>query len=227
MAENVSFPSRKGDTAHGVIALPPGDARAPAVVLLQEWWGVNAHIRSLVDRLAAEGFVVLAPDLYHGQTTRDAGEAQRLMTELKWSVALEEIAGAAEFLKRHPRSTGKVGVTGFCMGGAGALLTASNLPGLSAAVAFYGIPPAQYVDWKSAEPPPIQAHFSSRDQWARAESAAAIRDALVARGREFELHVYDAEHAFVNDTRPEVYDAESARVAWGRMAAFFHKHLGA
>ena len=113
------------------------------------------------------------------------------------------------------------------MGGAGALLTASNLPGLSAAVAFYGIPPAQYVDWKSAEPPPIQAHFSSRDQWARAESAAAIRDALVARGREFELHVYDAEHAFVNDTRPEVYDPESARVAWGRMAAFFHKHLGA
>lgn len=227
MAENVSFPSRKGDTAHGVIALPPGDARAPAVVLLQEWWGVNAHIRSLVDRLAAEGFVVLAPDLYHGQTTRDASEAQRLMTELKWSVALEEIAGAQEFLKRHPRSTGKVGVTGFCMGGAGALLTACNLPGLSAAVAFYGIPPAQYVDWKGAETPPIQCHFSSRDQWAKAESAAAIRDTLAARGREFELHVYDAEHAFVNDTRPEVYDPESARVAWDRMVAFFRKHLGA
>ena len=227
MAENVSFPSRKGDTAHGVIALPPGDARAPAVVLLQEWWGVNAHIRSLVDRLAAEGFVVLAPDLYHGQTTRDAGEAQRLMTELKWSVALEEIAGALEFLKRHPRSTGKVGVTGFCMGGAGALLTACNLPGISAAVAFYGVPPAQYVDWKGAETPPIQAHFSSRDQWAKAESAAAIRDTLVARGREFELHVYDADHAFVNDTRPEVYDPESARVAWDRMVAFFRKHLGA
>lgn len=226
MTEPVSFHSRSGATVHGVLALPPGHAPAPTVVLIQEWWGINGHVRSLVDRLAAAGFVVLAPDLYHGRVTADPAEAQRLMTELKWSTALEEIAGAAAFLKAHPRSTGKVGVTGFCMGGAGALASACNVPGLSAVVAFYGVPPARYVDWSAADTPPIQCHFSGRDQWARASSAEAIRDALTARGRAMELFVYDAEHAFVNDTRPEVYSPECATLAWGRMVEFFHKHLG-
>ncbi len=226
MIEQVSFPSRTGATVTGALALPDGNGPAPAVVLLQEWWGVNGHIRSLVERLAAQGFIVLAPDLYHGQIATDPATAQRLMTELKWPVALDEVAGAKAWLDAHPRTNGRVGVTGFCMGGAGALLSACNVPGFGAAVAFYGIPPAQYTDWSKADTPPLQAHVSDRDQWVKVEAMEAVRDALAAHGKSLEMHVYQAEHAFVNDTRPEVYSPENAKLAWGRMVEFFHKHLG-
>jgi carboxymethylenebutenolidase len=226
MIDSVTFPSRTGAPTAGVIALPEGNGKAPAVVLLQEWWGVNGHIRSLVERLSREGFIVLAPDLYHGTVATNPTDAQRLMTELKWSDALEEIAGAVNWLKADPRCDGHVGVTGFCMGGAGTLLTACNVPGVGAAVAFYGLPPAQYTDWKKADLPPIQAHFSATDPWAKPELATQIRDTVTARGKSFDLHVYDAEHAFVNDTRPEVYHPEHAATAWKRMVDFFHRHLG-
>lgn len=226
MIDSVTFPSRSGAPTAGVIGLPEGNGKAPAVVLLQEWWGVNGHIRSLVERLSREGFIVLAPDLYHGTIATNPTDAQRLMTELQWPQALDEIAGALAWLKADPRSTGHVGVTGFCMGGAGALLSACNVPGFEAAVAFYGVPPAQFTDWKRADVPPIQAHFSATDPWAKPSAAEEIRDALVARGKTMDLHVYDAQHAFVNDTRPEVYHPEHAATAWKRMVDFFHRHLG-
>lgn len=225
MIENVTFPSRTGATVGAALALPAGDAKGPAVVLLHEWWGLNAHVRSLLARLADAGFVALAPDLYHGQIATNPDDARRLMTELQWSVALEEIAGAHKFLEGHPRAGAKVGITGFCMGGAGALATACNVPAFAAAVMFYGIPPAQYTPWATADVPPTQAHVSSRDPWVTVPAATAIRDALTARGRTFDLHVYDAEHAFVNDTRPDVYSPECAALAWSRMVAFFRTHL--
>lgn len=226
MSENVSFLARDGGEATGAMAVPAGEGPVGAVVLLQEWWGVNGHIRDLCDRFAAQGFLVVAPDLYGGVSTADPAEAGRLMTELKWPAALETIAGAVAFLRAHPRCNGKVGVTGFCMGGAGAFVCAARTEGLSAAVPFYGLAPAAYVDWSTAETPPIQAHFASRDAWAKAELAEAVREALTARGREMELHVYDADHAFVNDTRPDVYSEENARLALSRAAAFLHRHLG-
>jgi carboxymethylenebutenolidase len=225
MIENVSFPSPTGVTVNAALALPAGDAKGPAVVVLHEWWGLNAHVRTLLSRLADAGFAALAPDLYHGQVATNPADAHRLMTELQWSVALDEIAGAKAFLEAHPRAGAKVGVTGFCMGGAGALATACNVPGVAAAVMFYGIPPAHYTPWATADVPPIQAHVSSRDPWVTVAAATAIHDALSARGRTFDLHVYDAEHAFVNDTRPDVYSPECAALAWSRMLAFFRTHL--
>jgi carboxymethylenebutenolidase len=226
MSEDVKFVSRDGSSASGALALPPGEGTRGGLVLLQEWWGLNGHVRDLVDRFAAEGFVVLAPDLYDGVSTTDPAEAGRLMTELKWPVALEKIAGAAAFLRAHPRCNGKVGVTGFCMGGAGTFVCAANVPGFDAAVPFYGLAPAQYVDWTTANTPPIQAHFSATDPWAKASLAEGVRDALTARGRVMELHVYAADHAFVNDTRPEVYSPDNAKLALSRAHAFLHTHLG-
>jgi len=226
MIDPVTLPSRSGAPTTGVIGLPEGNGKAPAVVLLQEWWGVNGHIRSLVERLSREGFIVLAPDLYHGAIATNPTDAQRLMNELQWPQALDEIAGALAWLKADPRSTGHVGITGFCMGGAGTLLSACAVPGFEAAVAFYGLPPAHLTDWKKADVPPIQAHFASTDEWARPERAMEIRDTLVARGKVMELHVYDAQHAFMNDTRPEVYHPTHAATAWKRMVDFFHRHLG-
>ncbi|WP_437762270.1 dienelactone hydrolase family protein [Sorangium sp. So ce281] len=223
MSEKVSFPAKDGSSATGEIVWPKQGDKSPAVVLIQEWWGVNDHIRSLLDRLAAAGFIALAPDLYHGKTTKDAAEANRLMTELDKPRALEEIAGAARFLSAHERSTGKVGVIGFCMGGALSFAAAATIPELAAAVPFYGVPsPApDYTRVKA----PILAHFAARDGWATPAAAEAIQKELAARGQSMELHVYDADHAFANDTRPEVYAPEAAKLAWERSIAFLKQHL--
>ncbi|MGK4008086.1 dienelactone hydrolase family protein [Sorangium sp. So ce1036] len=224
MSEKVSFPAKNGSPATGEIVLPKQDGPSPAVVLIQEWWGLNDHIRSLLDRLGAAGFVALAPDLYHGKTTRDAGEAGRLMNELDKQRALDEIAGAVSFLAAHPRSNGKVGVMGFCMGGALSFAAAAAIPELKAAVPFYGVPsPAPDTSRVKA---PILAHFAARDAWATPAAAEAIRKELTARGQSMELHVYDADHAFVNDTRPEVHHPDAARLAWERSLEFLRQHLG-
>ena len=224
MTERVSFSTKSGATASGELVLPPGNGKAPAVVLVQEWWGLNDHIRSLIERLAAAGFVALAPDLFHGKTTKDAAEAGRLMQELDKANAVQEIGGAVRYLETHPRSSGKVGIIGFCLGGALTFAAAANIPELAAAVPFYGLPGP--VDWSMTNAV-IQAHFAKRDDWAKASSAEAIKKELEKLGKSMELHVYDADHAFVNDTRPEVYSEPNAKLAWDRAIEFLRKHLAA
>ncbi len=221
----VTFAAKSGASTTGEMATPAGTEKAPSVVLVQEWWGVNDHIRSLLDRLAAAGFVALAPDLYHGKVTKDAAEAGKLMTELDGDRSMDEIAGAVAWLKAQPRSNGKVGIIGFCMGGAFSFRAAANVPEIDAAVPFYGIPDPAKADYAKVKAP-IQAHFAGRDQWAKPERAEAIKKQLDARGQPMELHVYDADHAFVNDTRPEVYAPEAAKLAWERATSFLHRHLG-
>jgi carboxymethylenebutenolidase len=224
MTEKVTFSAKSGGEASGELVLPAGGGKAPGVVLIQEWWGLNDHIRSLLDRLAAAGFVALAPDLYHGTSTKDPAEAGRLMTELDKPRALDEIAGAVRWLAAHEATNGKVGVIGFCLGGALAFAAAATIPELGAAVPFYGIPsPApDYAQVKC----PILAHFAARDEWAKPAAAEAIRDELARRGHPMEVHVYDADHAFVNDTRPDVYNPEAAKLAWDRTIEFLRQHLG-
>jgi carboxymethylenebutenolidase len=143
------------------------------------------------------------------------------MNELDTMQAVKEIGAAVAYLKEHPRSNGKVGVTGFCLGGALTLASACHVPGLAAAVSFYGIPPAEKVDYAKATIP-VQMHVAKKDGWVTPEKAAEVKNQL----RDIELHLYDADHAFVNDTRPEVYDAANAKLAWERAVAFFQKHLG-
>lgn len=215
MTKRVSFSGVEGELAE-----PAGDGKAPAIVLIQEWWGVNDHIRGLVDRFAKDGFLVVAPDLYHGRTTKDAGEAGKWMNELDTLQAVKEIGATVAYLKEHPRSNGKVGVTGFCLGGALTLASACHVPGLAAAVSFYGIPPAEKVDYAKATIP-VMMHVAKKDGWVTPEKAEDVRKQL----KDVELHLYDADHAFVNETRPEVYDEKSAKLAWERSVAFFKKHL--
>jgi carboxymethylenebutenolidase len=225
MTTRVSFKSKTGSEVSGELAEPSGSDKAPAVVLLQEWWGLNDHIRSLVDRMAKEGFLVVAPDLYHGEVTKDATEAGKLMSKLDTMKAVDEIAGAVAYLKSHPRSNGKVGVMGFCMGGALSFASACHIEGLGAVVPFYGIPPADKVDYSKVTAP-IMTHVAKNDEWVTVEKVEQIKKQLEGRGHPIEVHVYDAQHAFVNDTRPEVYHAENAKLAWERTVAFFKKHLG-
>ena len=225
MATRVTFQAKSGGEASGEIALPAGEAKAPGLVVLQEWWGVNDHIRSLLGRFAEAGFVALAPDLYHGKIARDAETAGKMMQELDWTKAMDEIAGAAAYLGSHPRCSGKVGVTGFCMGGALTLASVTHVPQFAAAVAFYGVPGAGKADWSKVKAP-IMAHFSARDEWAKPSLAEDIKKELEAHGQKMVLHIYDADHAFVNDTRPEVYNPEAAKLAWKRSVDFLHEHLG-
>ena len=226
MPQKIALTTKSGVPASGEIALPEGDAKAPGVVLIQEWWGLNNHIRSLLDRLASAGFIALAPDLYDGAVTADPTEAERLMKQLNWGKAMDAIGGAAAYLHAHPRCIGRVGVTGFCLGGALSFAAATHLPDLlSAVVPFYGVPPQESkVDYSKIRAP-ILAHFASRDQWAKPESAEAVKRELEGRGQSMELHIYDADHAFVNDTRPDVYSVENATLAWQRTVDFLHKHL--
>jgi carboxymethylenebutenolidase len=225
MATRITFSSKGGEAVSGEIAFPEHAGKHPGIVLVQEWWGVNDHIRSLVDRFAKEGFVTLAPDLYHGKVTKDAGEAAKLMTELDGARALEDIRAAVHFLKEHEKVNGKVGVTGFCMGGAYTLTAATRIPEVSAAVMFYGIPHEGRADYAHAHAP-IMAHVANKDQWVTVAKAEAILAEVTKHGHSMVLHVYDADHAFMNDTRPEAHAPEAAKLAWKRTVDFFHQHLG-
>ena len=225
MTTRVEFKAKSGAPASGELSLPAGSDKAPGLVLVQEWWGVNDHIRSLADRFAAEGFVVVAVDLYHGTVTKDFNEAGALMQALDGKQAMDDIAGAVAYLQAHARCNGKVGVTGFCMGGAYAFAAVSALPEVGAAVPFYGIPPAERMDFTRMKAP-ILAHFASRDGWAKPERAQEIVAAINAAGGSAAVEIYEADHAFVNDTRPEVYVADAAKLAWDRSVKFLHQHLG-
>jgi carboxymethylenebutenolidase len=224
MTTKVTFKGKSGNDVSGELAEPNGAGKAPTVVLVQEWWGVNDHVKSLAERLAKEGFLVVAPDLYHGKIAKDAGEAQELMTELDTVAAMKDIAATVGFLKEHARGNGKVGVIGFCMGGALSFAAACHVEGLSAVVPFYGTPPADKVDYANVTAP-ILAHFAKNDDWATVAKAEEIKTKLDALGKPMQLEVYDAGHAFVNDTRPEAYDEKSAKLAWQRSVEFLKKNL--
>jgi carboxymethylenebutenolidase len=220
MTNRVTFPVAGGE-ASGVLFTPEQTGRRPAVVIIHEFWGVNEQIQSIAKRWAAEGFVALVPDLYHGAVAKDADEANAMMQKLDFPKALQEITGAVAFAKAHARSTGKVSLTGYCMGGALTFAATTMIPGLAAAVPFYGLPPSG--DWSRVDAP-IQAHFASEDDWATVDGAKAIQDQLHKYKREMELHVYAAKHAFCNDKRPEVYDAKACDQAWQRTVAFVRDH---
>lgn len=195
---------------------PAGGGKPPAVVLLQEWWGVNEQIQTVGERYAEAGFIVVIPDLYHGQIAKDPEEAGRMMKALDFGKAVQEIAGAVTYLRE--RSNGKVGVTGYCMGGALALASAVNIRGLAAVVPFYGLPGD--LDWTKVDAP-IQAHFAKHDDWATVAGAQKVKEAVTVP---MELHIYDAQHAFCNDRRPDVYNPEAAKQAWNHALTFLRTH---
>ena len=206
------------------LVLPPGQAAAPGVIVLHEWWGLNDEIRALCGRLAVEGFVALGLDLYRGRSTSDPSRARELSDELQTSASMRDVDQAVGYLKAHPRCSGTVGITGFCLGGALSLAAACNVGGLSAAVPFYGLPRAEHADW-SRVAIPIQMHFGRRDPIVTVARAEAARDALEAAGKDVALHLYDAGHAFMRQSDPSAYDEAAAKAAWERMLSFLRSSL--
>jgi carboxymethylenebutenolidase len=217
MTQRVTIPTTTGELT-GVLLLPSGDARCPGVVVLQEWWGVNDQIQSIAQRWADAGFAAIVPDLYHGKVAKNADEAGAMMKALDFGNAVQEIGATVAFLKEHARSTGKVAVTGYCMGGALSFATAVNVRGLSAVVPYYGLPGD--LDWTKIDAP-VQAHFAKTDDWATVAGAEKIKAGVKVP---MQLHVYEAQHAFCNDKRPEVYSADCASQAWERTVEFVRAH---
>jgi carboxymethylenebutenolidase len=226
MATNVKFSSKAGAQLEGAFAEPGGSAKHGALVVVQEWFGINDHMKALCDRFAQAGFLALAPDLYHGKVVATADEAGKMMQALDKKKAVGEIGDAVAFLHGHGRANGKVAVTGFCLGGALTLAAAASIEGLSAAVPFYGIPDLPMEAYAKIKAP-IQAHFAKKDDWAKASAAQEIQNKVRSGGGHMDLFVYDAGHAFMRSNDPHVYDAESARLAWDRAVEFLRKHLHA
>lgn len=228
MGSIVTFNRPDGKAVQGYLA-EPATANAPAIVVIQEWWGLNDQIKGVADRLATAGFQALVPDLYRGKATVEEEEAHHLMTGLDFGDAAgQDIRGAVQFLKaRAP----KVGLTGFCMGGALTLLAAGS-PELDAAVVWYGCPPLDYIDASNIKIP-LQGHWATQDQFFKIETVDGLEAKLTAAGVDYEFHRYLAHHAFANETAvgphrlaATQYDPVWAQQAWDRTLRFFGKHLG-
>jgi carboxymethylenebutenolidase len=218
----VSFPSN-GGTAEGYLATP-ASGKGPGVIVIQEWWGLNANIKGIADRFAADGFVALAPDLYHGKVAAEPDGAGKMMMSMKMDEAAKDMAGAYDYLKKSSACTGKVGSVGFCLGG-GLSLYVSTLHPIDATVIYYGGLPGVEPDLSKVAGP-VLGHYAEHDDWASPTAAAALEKKLKDLGKSVEFHQYvGTSHAFFNDTRPEVHNANASRQSWDRTIAFYRKHL--
>ena len=212
-------PARGATTAY--VAHPDGDATA-VVLLIQEWWGINDHIRDIAGRYANEGYICVAPDLFRGKLAKNSKEAAQLMQALAIEDGLE-IIRAALVETRRTHNIQKFGITGFCMGGTFALRAACEISELSAAAPFYGDIPGEDVLKKLQVPTLFIA--GKRDAWINPEKVNGLIEAARKHHLPVEVISYDADHAFFNDTRPQVYDADAASDAWRRVLNLFRKHL--
>jgi carboxymethylenebutenolidase len=225
VGERVSFKAN-GTTTPGYLARPaqPG----PGVVVIQEWWGLVPQIERVADRLAGEGFVALAPDLYHGRTTKSPDEAGKLMMSLRIDEAARDLAGAIEYLKALPGIAGSsVGTVGFCMGGALSLFAATTNDDVGACVVFYGIHPNIKPDLTALRAP-VLGFFGGEDTTVPPAAVADLDRRLTEAGKPHAFHTYaHATHAFFNEDRPAVHDPAAAKDAWEKTVAFFRRELPA
>jgi carboxymethylenebutenolidase len=209
----------------GWLATPAaGKVKGKGVIVIQEWWGLVGHIKSVAGRFAAEGFTALAPDLYHGQQTKSPDEAGKLLMALDVPRAERDLSASVQHLMTLTGG-GKVGVVGFCMGGALSLFTACvNGDRVGACVIYYGGHPKVEYDFDRVQAP-VLGHWAEHDDWAN-QSRDRFREAFDRLGKKYEFHTYPGtKHAFFNDERPEVHDAAAAKLSWTRTLAFFDQNL--
>ena len=229
MGTTVSFKRPDGKELQGYLAEPARPEGAPAVVVIQEWWGLNDQIRGVADRLAHAGYRALVPDLYRGKSTVEQEEAHHLMTALNFGdAASQDVRGAVQYLQA---GGAKVGCVGFCMGGALTLLAAANVPELDAAVTWYGCPPLEYIDAGRIKIP-LQGHWATQDEHFSPELVKGLAAKLAAAGVAFDFHDYLAHHAFGNEQAvgegriaSTQYDPVWAQRAWDRTFTFFGQQL--
>ena len=229
MGQMISFKRPDGKSVQGYLAEPAAGSKAPGIVVIQEWWGLNDQIKGVADKLAAAGYRALVPDLYRGKVAVEAKEAEHLMTNLNFGDAAgQDVRGAVQHLKT---TSSKAGVTGFCMGGALTLLAAVNVPEVDAAVPWYGFPPLEYIDAAKIKAP-LLGHFAIDDVPFPIATVDKLEEKLRGAKVKFEFHRYKAQHAFANETAVGAkklpiteYNAAAADLAWKRTTEFLTKHL--
>jgi carboxymethylenebutenolidase len=227
--KTISYARPDAQAVPAYLAAPDGGG--PGVVVIQEWWGLNDQIRGVADRLAACGYAALVPDLYRGRSTVEAEEAHHLMSALNFGEAAgQDVRGAVQYLKAQGST--RVGVTGFCMGGALTLLALANAPEADAGVVWYGYPPLEYID-ASKIGAPLMAHWATQDNPFPIAGVDALEAKLKEAGVHYEGHRYLAQHGFANETAQgprrlpiTQYDARWAELAWDRTLRFFGRTLG-
>jgi carboxymethylenebutenolidase len=224
----IEYPSN-GGTTPAYLASPDDGQSHPALIVIQEWWGLVPHIKEVAERFAKEGFIALAPDLYHGQAAEEPDEARKLAMALDRDRAVAEIGAAARYLASLPATRPKkVGVVGWCMGGGLSLAAAADYGGrgdgaIGAAVCFYGRPLAPSVCARLQAP--VLGLFAEEDHGISVSDVRAFEEELLLNGVPHQVHVYEgAHHAFFNDTRT-VYDPEAAADAWRRTIEWFERYL--
>lgn len=228
-ASMMTFHRPDGGEASGYLAQPAQPVGAPAIVVIQEWWGLNAQICGVADRLAEAGYIALVPDLYHGKMTVEEEEAHHLMDGLDFGTAVsQDIRGAVTYLKTL---TSKVAITGFCMGGALTLLSLSQLPDLAAGVVWYGFPPLEYIDAAKIKVP-LLGHWGTQDQFFPIATVDTLETKLKEAGVDFTFYRYLARHAFANETavghgriEHTQFDPAWAQMAWDRTLTFLGRTL--
>jgi carboxymethylenebutenolidase len=227
MGEMVSYASN-GGTSEGYLAVPASGSGA-AVIVIQEWWGLVPHVKDLAERYAEAGFVALAPDLFHGVATSEPDEAGKLMMGLAMDQAAKDIAGAADYLAGRPETTSKgIGAVGFCMGGSLALWSGTLSERVVAAVGFYPAVPWERMSptWEDYAGKAALIHCSEEDGTSAAPGIQQARGAIESAGGEVSVYDYPGtSHAFVNNDRPEVYDADATATAWARTLDFLRTRL--
>ena len=227
MGTVVQYKRPDGASVNGYLA--EADKAFGSVVVIQEWWGLNDQIRGVAERFAKAGFTALVPDLYRGKSTVEAEEAHHLMSGLNFGdAASQDVHGAVQYLKARG---GKVGVTGYCMGGALAVLSLTMAPEVDAGVVWYGYPPLEYVDASKIKAP-VLAHWATQDEAFAIAGVDALEEKLRGAGVRYEGHRYQAHHAFANETAQgpgripiTQYDAVWAQLAWDRTLRFLGKEL--
>lgn len=227
MASMVDFKRPDGKQCRGYSAEPEQGSKAPGVVVLQEWWGLNDQIKGVADRLAKAGYRALVPDLYRGKVALEAKEAEHLMKGLNFGDAAgQDVRGASQYLKQ---SSPKVAVMGYCMGGALTILSAVFVKEADAAVCWYGVPPLEYVD-ANAIKIPILGHFATEDQAFPRSQVEGLEKKLKEAKIQHEFHWYNAKHAFANENNKPPnsfieYNAQAAELAWKRTMDFLKSRL--
>jgi len=222
---DIEFPTTAG-SAPGYMAVPAGE-RGPAVIVLQEWWGLDSHVRSICDRLAGEGFYALAPNLFRGEPTTQPSEAEQKMMAMSMAQAEKDMCGAADFLASQPGFEGPgVGAVGFCLGGGLAVWAAATCPQITAAVSYYYVMPHGKPDFTKIGGP-VLGHFGTADAFIPLEDAKALESEMRAAGVNVTFHYYEGQgHAFFNDQdRLGTYDREAAEASWERTVSFLRSAL--
>jgi len=223
--EMVKFPSN-GNEGTGYLATPSSGS-GPGVIVIQEWWGLVPHIKDVADRLASEGFVALAPDLYNGKSTTEPDEAGKLMMEMKIDDAARDMSGAVDYLIGLDAASGdKVGCVGFCVGGGLSMHLAGANSHIGVCVIYYGVLPTFQADHEAIRAP-ILGHYADNDASLPVSAVRDLESNLKGLGKDVQFHIYEGtEHAFFNDSRADVYNAAAAKQSWERTLAFFRQHLG-